>query len=102
MCGLRSHRLRSERIYSILRSEPGTLIIPYHEKTRRLKQLYTEPGLDVHEKTRRLKQLYTVLGIDVFYSNRDLIGSKVKCNDDNYTGVYVIRCNDPGCEVFVV
>ena len=42
--------------------QPCTLVIPYHEKTRRLKQLYTERG------------------IDVIYSSRDSIGNRVKHN----------------------
>ena len=61
--------------------QPCTLVVPYHEKTRRLKQLYTERG------------------IDVIYSNKDSIGSRVKRNDgNNNTGVYVIRCSDSACD----
>ena len=65
--------------------QPYTLMVPYHEKTRRLKQLYMERG------------------IDVIYSSRDSIGNRVKHNDvSNHTGVYVIRCSDSACdEVYV-
>ena len=66
--------------------QPFTLVVPYHKKTRRLQQLYTERG------------------IDVIYSNKDSIGTRVKrnVNINTNSGVYVIRCSDPTCdEVYV-
>ena len=62
--------------------QPYTLVIPYHNKTRTLKSLYAERG------------------IDVIYSNKDSIGSRVKRNEHPHTdsGVYVFRCSESTCD----
>ena len=66
--------------------QPFTLVVPYHRQTSRLKQLYTERG------------------IDVIYSNKDTIGTRVRRteNKNNNIGVYVLRCSDPACDKIYV
>ena len=62
--------------------QPFHLVMPYHRKTRALKHLYAERG------------------IEVIYTSRDSLGNRVtwRKHTPMESGVYILKCKDSSCD----